>query len=119
MASQTNARSGSGKGAQLGHHDDTCDVDFRHIGHNTPLPAFINLVEAALDNAPHRGIAAGRIDATAPPSGPKDPASADIELFWTYTAGSGLHLEVREGFLNTATGNGGSAWMCSRMGPGG
>jgi hypothetical protein len=97
MTAHANARSGSGKGAQHGHNGDTCEVDFRHIGREIPLHAFISLVEAVLDAPPKHGIAAGRNDTT----------SANSELFWTYTAGRGFHLEAREGFLNTETGNGG------------
>lgn len=90
-------RNGRGEDAGCGQDDDVCRVDFRHLGHEIPLPAFINIVEAIVEHANPRKVAAGFTGVTA----------EDSDLLWAYKPNRGLHVETRAGYLETATGDGG------------
>lgn len=105
LGSWSQGNGGHGRGDD---DDDAgvCRIDFRHLGHDIPLPRFINQIEALIDHPKPRHIAAGLNAETV------DTAN----LFWTYTQRDGLHVETRAGYLDTETGNGGFSLDVNRDG---
>ena len=88
---------GRGRGRDHDDKRDFCSVDLRDIGRDIPLPGFINLVQAIVENPTPRKFAAGF----------DGPTVAESDFFWTYNPKAGLHVETRDGYLTTETGNGG------------
>jgi hypothetical protein len=95
-------------GGGPGEEDDAgiCQIDFRQIGHDIPLPVFIDVVEALIEN-PRPHVAAVGFNA---------PTIEDAKLLWAYNPHGGLHVETRAGYLTTETGDGGFSLDVNRDG---
>ena len=80
---------GRGRGRDHDDKRDFCSVELRDIGRDIPLPGFINLVQAIVENPTPRKFAAGF----------DGPTVAESDFFWTYNPKAGLHAHESPHFL--------------------
>lgn len=97
MTDRSSLKNNNASSWKFGKDNDGAGIDQGNLGLQGSIPSFITLVDAILVAPPRHELTAGR-------NGPTDAGSS---IFWTYSEEGGLHLVAKQGFMTTATGDGG------------